>query len=154
MTAEAQAGVEEPRSEAAWMDGLQRQAFRALNAVVRPSIRRGFGTPCLTPWGLVVLEHTGRRTGRKYESPLLALRLGRRVVVTTYRKDRSQWVRNLEDQPKAHLWLNGKRRPYRALVLREDIEPEAARARVGRHLWQGARALLAAGFAVSILEPA
>ncbi|MCZ6784117.1 MAG: nitroreductase/quinone reductase family protein, partial [Proteobacteria bacterium] len=113
----AQAVVEEPTSEAPWTDVLQRRAFRALNAVVRPAIQRGFGTPCLAPWGLVVLEHTGRRTGRTYESPLLALRLGRRVMVTTYRKDRSQWVRNLEEQPETHLWLDGRRKPYRALVL-------------------------------------
>ena len=95
MTAECQ--TREPASEAASTGTLQRQAFRVLNAVVRPSIRRGFGSPCLAPWGLVVLEHKGRRTGRTYESPLLALRIGRRVVVTTYRKERSQWVRNLEE---------------------------------------------------------
>ncbi len=154
MTAEAQAVVEEPTSEARWMDSLQRRAFRALNAIVRPSIQRGFGAPGLAPWGLVVLEHTGRRTGRTYESPLLALRLGRRVMVATYRKDRSQWVRNLEDQPETHLWLNGSRKPYRALVLRGDTAPEDAKARVGHRLWRGAQALLAAGFAVSVLEPA
>ena len=135
------------------MDALQRRAFRALNAVVRPSIQRGFGSPCLVPWGLVVLEHTGRRTGRTYESPLLALRIGRRVVVTTYRKDRSQWVRNLEEQPETHLWLNGRRKPYRALVLREGAEPEDAGLRFGQRVWQSARALLAAGFTVSVLEP-
>ena len=134
-------------------ESLQRQAFRALNAVVRPAIQRGLGTPCFAPWGLVVLEHTGRRTGRTYESPLFALRLGHRVMLTTYRKDRSQWVRNLENQPQAHLWLNGRRQPYRAWVLRGDTEPEEAQARVGRRLWQSAQALLAAGFAVSVLEP-
>jgi hypothetical protein len=154
MTAEAQTVVEESTSEAPWTHALQRRAFRALNAVMRPAIQRGFGAPCLAPWGLVVLEHTGRRTGRTYESPLLALRLGRRVMVTTYRKDRSQWIRNLEDQPETHLWLNGSRKPYRALVLRGDTEPEKAKARVGHRLWQSAQALLAAGFAVSVLEPA
>ena len=154
MTAEAQAEVEERTSEAPWMDALQRRAFRALNAVVRPAIQRGFGTPCLAPWGLVVLEHTGRRTGRTYESPLLALRLGRRVMVTTYRKDRSQWFRNLEDQPETHLWLNGRRKPYRALILRGDTEPQEAKARVGQRFWHSAQALQAAGFAVCVLEPA
>ena len=84
---------------------------------------------------------------------MFALRLGHRVMLTTYRKDRSQWVRNLENQPQAHLWLNGRRQPYRAWVLRGDTEPEEAQARVGRRLWQSAQALLAAGFAVSVLEP-
>ncbi len=153
MTTEQRPTVEEPRSDPTWMDELERKVFRALNAAVLPSIQRGFGAPCLTPWGLVVLEHTGRRTGRTHESPLLALRLGRRVVVTTYRKDRSQWVRNLEEQPETHLWLNGRRKPYRALVLRGDSEPEDAVARFGHWLWQNAQSLMAAGFAVSILEP-
>ncbi len=152
MTAESQ--TREPASEAAWTDTLQRQAFRVLNAVVRPSIRRGFGSPCLAPWGLVVLEHKGRRTGRTYESPLLALRIGRRVVVATYRKDRSQWVRNLEEQPQTHLWMNGQRKPYRAFVLREGAESENARWRFSQQVWQSTRVMLATGFAVSVLEPA
>ena len=154
MTADAQAVVQEPTFEASWMDGLQRRAFRSLNAVVLPGIQRGFGTPCLTPWGLVVLEHTGRRTGRTYESPLLALRLGRHVMVTTHRDARSHWIRNLEDQPETHLWLNGSRKPYRALVLRGDTEQTDAKARVGQRFWHSAQALLAAGFAVCVLEPA
>ena len=150
MIADAQAVVQEPTFEASWMDALQRRVFRALNAVVLPGIQRGFGTPCLTPWGLVVLEHTGRRTGRTYESPLLA----RHVLVTTHRSARSHWVRNLEDQPQTHLWLNGRRKPYRALILRGDTEQTEARARVGRRFWHSAQALLAAGFAVCVLEPA
>lgn len=143
----------ERASETTWTDRLQRQAFQALNAVARPSIQRGFGSPCLAPWGLVVLEHTGRRTGRTYESPLFALRLGRRVVVTTARTDGSQWIRNLEEQPETHLWMNGRRRPVRASVLREGTKPEEAM-QFGHRAWQSARALLAAGFAVSVLEPA
>ncbi len=153
MTADAQAVVQEPTSDASWLDALQRRAFQALNAVVLPGVQRGFGTPCLAPWGLVVLEHKGRRTGRTYESPLLALRIGRRVVVTTYRKERSQWVRNLEEQPQTHLWMNGRRKPYRALVLREGAESEDARLRFSQQVWQSTRVLLATGFTVSVLEP-
>ena len=154
MTADAQAVVQEPTSDASWLDALQRRAFGAINAVVLPGVQRGFGTPCLAPWGLVVLEHTGRRTGRTYEAPLLAVRLGRRVMVTTYRNARSHWVRNLEDQPETHLWLNGRRKPYRALILGGDTEQTEARARVGHRFWHSAQALLAAGFAVCVLEPA
>jgi hypothetical protein len=113
-----------------WKSALERRAFRALNAIVLPSIQRGFGAPCVAPWGLVVLEHTGRRSGQKYESPLLALRLGSRIVVSTFRNESSQWLRNLERTPDAHLWLNGERLPFRAQVLR------------------------ATGFGLSVLEPA
>ena len=144
------------RSESAWMETLERQAFRPLNAVARPLIRRGFGSPCLTPWGLVVLEHTGERTGRKYASPLWAMRMGRRVVVTTYRTRRSQWIRNLKHQPNTHLWMNGERRPVRAHVLDSSRrhEPDRMAERVARPLRLAVRALVAAGFAVSVLEPA
>ena len=137
------------------MSRLERQAFHALNAVVRPSIQRGFGAPCLTPWGLVVLEHTGRRTGRKYSSPLWAMRMGRRVVVTTYRTGCSHWIRNLKHQPNTHLWMNGERRPVRAHVLNSGPRhgPDAMAERVARPLRPAVRALVAAGFAVSVLEP-
>lgn len=140
---------------ASWTDKLERQAYSALNAVVRPSIQRGFGSPCLTPWGLVVLEHTGRRTGNKYTSPLLALRIGRRVVVTTYRTRRSHWIRNLEDRPRTHLWMHGTRKPYRARVLGAGGRKDEAslEGSLERSLRPAVRALMAAGFAVSVLEP-
>ncbi len=144
------------RDDASWTSSLEQRAYRALNAVVGPSIQRGFGSPCVTPWGLVVLEHTGRLTGRQYRSPLLAMRLGRQVVVTTYRSERSNWIRNLEDQPRTHLWINGERRPVRAHVLYASQGGETGGMvdRVARPLRPAVRAMLAAGFAVSVLEPA
>ena len=144
------------RDDASWTGNLEQRAFRALNAVVRPSIQRGFGSPCITPWGLVVLEHTGRRTGRQYQSPLLAMRMGRHVVVTTYRSERSNWIRNLQDQPRTHLWMNGERRPVRAHVVNSSAEhgPAGMTGGVARALRPAVRAMLAAGFAVSVLEPA
>ncbi len=143
-------------NEVSWTDKLERQAFRALNSIVRPSVQRGFGSPCITPWGLVALEHTGRRTGRTYTSPLLAMRMGRHVVVTTYRSERSNWIRNLEDRPKTHLWMNGERRPVRAHILNSSRrhEPDGMAERVARPLRPAVRALVAAGFAVSVLDPA
>ena len=92
----------------------ERYIFRSLNAVARPLIQRGLGSPCLTPVGLVVLEHRGRKTGATYSTPLWAFRAGHFLLVTTFRGDRSQWMRNLEDTPDAHVWLGGKRRGFRA----------------------------------------
>ncbi len=100
------------------LEQLERGLFSAVNAVVRPAVRRGFASPCGSPVGLVMLEHTGRKSGRTYESPLLALRLGRRVLVSTVRDEASQWIRNLEADEDAHLWLNGRRRAVRAEVVR------------------------------------
>jgi hypothetical protein len=84
------------------------------------------------------------------------MRLGRQVVVTTYRSERSNWIRNLEDQPRTHLWMNGERRPVRAHVL-SSSRGEATDGmvdRVARPLRPAVRAMVAAGFAVSVLEPA
>lgn len=108
---------------------LERRLFDAVNTVVRPAVRRGFASPCVAPFGLVLLEHTGRKSGRTYESPLMALRLGRRVLVSTVRDDRSEWMRNLEAGEDAHLWMNGRRRRVRADVRRRP------------------------GLAISVLEP-
>ncbi|MBW2243067.1 MAG: nitroreductase family deazaflavin-dependent oxidoreductase [Deltaproteobacteria bacterium] len=154
MTGETQ--TEELASEGGWAESFQRQAFRALNAVVRPSIQRGLGSPCLTPWGMVVLEHTGRQTGRQYKSPLLAVRVGRQVVVTTVRSERSNWIRNLEHQPSTHLWMNGERRRVRAHVMNASLgrDPEEMSDRMARPLFTALRAMVTAGFSVSVLDPA
>ena len=139
-----------------WKGKLEQRAYRALNAVVRPSVELGLGAPCLAPFGLVVLEHTGRRTGRRYASPLLAMRIGEHVVVTTYRAERSNWVQNLRDQPRAHLFMNGRRRPVRAHVhpAAHHETHGASAGRTERPFPPAVRALVAAGFAVSVLEPA
>ena len=42
---------------------VEREFFRAMNRVVEPAVAAGFGSPGFTPWGMVVLETTGRNTG-------------------------------------------------------------------------------------------
>jgi hypothetical protein len=139
-----------------WLDSLERRTFGAINAVLRPSIQRGLGAPCLTPWGLVVLEHTGRKTGRQYKSPLLAIRVGRQVVVTTVRSEGSNWIRNLENQPRTHLWLNGERIPVRAHIMNSthDWEPDDAIDSKSKSIFSALQALVTAGLSISVLDPA
>jgi hypothetical protein len=91
--------------------------FRTLNRVVRPLAKGGVVSPPPIGTGLVVLETTGRRSGRKREVPLLAVRLGDRVLVSTVRR-RSQWVRNVEADADVHVWLGGDRRPAVATIQR------------------------------------
>jgi len=99
------------------LDQPVRQAFRALNQVVRPLVRHGVFSPPRFGGGLVLLETTGRSSGETREVPLVASRFGDKVVVSTVRRS-SQWVRNLEADPAAGVWIHGTRRPAVAVVRR------------------------------------
>ncbi len=98
---------------------IERNFFRALNAVVEPVVRRGFGSPCVQPGGFVVLETKGHKSGKLRRTPLAAVRFGDRVFVSTFRANRSHWLRNLVQEPQAAMWLSGKRRSVDASVLEE-----------------------------------
>lgn len=94
--------------------------FRALNGVVRPLAKRGLGSPVPVGIGIVTVENRGRVSGRTFEVPLMAARLGDRVVAATVRSE-SQWIRNLEAEPASAVWLWGRRRPARADVCRGPV---------------------------------
>ena len=124
--------------------------FRSLNHVVLPAVRRGFGAPWLTPWGLVVLEHRGRKSGREYAAPLVAARVGRTLVVSTVRPGRSQWLRNLAANRSADVWLRGKQRHVRARVVSGVEKPQDAPKGFPSAVVEAARA---AGLGLAILTP-
>jgi deazaflavin-dependent oxidoreductase (nitroreductase family) len=97
---------------------LEVEFFRMLNRVVEPIVRRGVGSPRLAPSGFIVLETVGRRSGQARRSPLAATRIGRHMIVATFRGDRSQWVRNLAAQPRTRYWTRGAPHDARATVIR------------------------------------
>ncbi|MEO1060206.1 MAG: nitroreductase/quinone reductase family protein [Actinomycetota bacterium] len=97
-----------------------RSAFRALNSVVVPAVRRGVGSPLPVGVGLVLLETTGRRSGKVREVPLVGFRVLDRVAVSTVRSD-SQWLRNLEADADGGVWTWGRRRDVRADVTRGPL---------------------------------
>ncbi len=94
---------------------LTRSAFRTLNSVVLPTVKAGIGSPFCVGAGLVVLETTGRKSGKPRQVPLVATRFGSRIDVSTVRGD-SQWIKNLEADPKASVWVGGKKRKVTAEV--------------------------------------
>ncbi len=99
---------------------LTQTAFRTLNRFVRPLVKAGVGSPWPVGLGAVVLESTGRVSGKTREVPVLGLRVGDRVLVSTVRGD-SQWLRNLEADSKAGVWYCGRRRDAVASVHRGPL---------------------------------
>ena len=101
-------------------DTVTRQAFRALNSVVRPALDAGIGNPLPIGFGAVVVETTGRKSGKPRQVPLMSMRVGDRLLVTTVRSD-SQWLANLEADPKARVQLHGSFREATTAIARGPL---------------------------------
>lgn len=134
---------------------LEVEFFRMLNRVVEPAVRAGLGSPRIVPTGFIVLETTGRKSGKARRSPLAATRFGEYVIVATFRGGRSQWVRNLAAQPRSRYWLAGRSRDARAFVMHEG-----KRFRVPKSLPPGMKKVVQflapytkAGWAFAVLSP-
>jgi deazaflavin-dependent oxidoreductase (nitroreductase family) len=96
---------------------VEAQFFRLLNRIVEPRVRAGWGSFRSVPGGLIVLETTGRKTGRRSRMPLAAVRMNGYTLVSTFRGDRSGWVRNLAAHPDCRYWVGGRPRRGRAFVI-------------------------------------
>lgn len=104
---------------------VETQFFRMLNRIVVPYVRVGWGSPRLVPGGLIVLETKGRRTGRRSKVPLAALRIQGHTLVSTFRGNRSEWVKNAFANPSVRYWLRGRPRTAKALVISSRHRPRS-----------------------------
>jgi deazaflavin-dependent oxidoreductase (nitroreductase family) len=83
-------------------DRLARFNRRLFNPVVRPFAGRR-GSP------LAVVEHRGRRSGRRYRTPVLAFRVDDGYVVAPFYGADSDWVRNVLAAGSCTLERGGRR---------------------------------------------
>lgn len=96
--------MKDPGGESSRRTDPTQQLFRSLNSVVRPLVKAGLGSPWSFGLGAVVREATGRVSGEPREVPLLGLRLGDKVVVSTSR-EKSQWLKNVEANDQTAVWF-------------------------------------------------
>lgn len=109
-----------PQSTSSLRGDMEKAAFRALNSFMVPAVRAGLGSPLPIGGGVVILETIGRRSGKARQVPLVALRAGKTVKVSTVRGD-SQWIANLEADPSAAIWIHGRRSGATAQVERGPL---------------------------------
>ncbi len=105
---------------------LEASFYRTLNRFVEPAVRAGFGSPCITPSGLIVLETTGRHSGQTHRTPVVATLFGGRIFASTARGGTSQWLKNLAATPTLRYWQGGRLHEAEAVVYTPDGAPPAA----------------------------
>ncbi|WP_205625486.1 nitroreductase family deazaflavin-dependent oxidoreductase [Actinomadura atramentaria] len=105
------------------------------NKVVTNRVQ-GVWAPYLPPWAVVV--HRGRRSGREYRTPVVALLSGGRVFIALPYGADSDWVRNLLVAERGGVEYGGRlRRVVRPRVVEaeqgEDVDlPPLVRAALRR----------------------
>ena len=95
--------------------------------MVEPVVRAGCFSPNLfAPTGLIVLETTGRRSGKPHRTPVLAMLMDGHLIVRTFRGERSAWFKNRRANPDVAYWSGGQKILARAEVHAPGEECQTA----------------------------
>ncbi|MGV0791338.1 nitroreductase family deazaflavin-dependent oxidoreductase [Mycolicibacterium sp. XJ1819] len=105
-----------------WVTTMMKYASKAHTWLYRRSGGRiganwRVGAGLRKPVPTLLLEHTGRKSGRRLVAPLVYIEDGQDIVVVASqggRDDHPQWYRNLVANPDAHVEIGKDRKPVRA----------------------------------------
>ena len=105
-------GLDSPRAVTMirWMSRLNVAAFRATNG--RLGARWRIGAGWRKPVPVLLLDHVGRKSGKRFTSPLLYLEDGEDVVIVASQgglPKNPQWYANLAAHPDTTISLRGER---------------------------------------------
>jgi len=105
-----------------YMSRAQVAAFKATNGRLGAKWRIGAGRKKPVP--VLLLEHVGRKSGKRYETPLLYMEDGADLVVVASQGGlprNPQWYANLRDHPDTSVRLKGTgKRQVRARTATPD----------------------------------
>lgn len=89
-------------------------AYRVINPLMGLLLR----SPLHGPLGerLLLLEYTGRKSGKRFRIPVAYVRQGRELLLAT----QSGWKANFRDGALVKVWLAGERRPAFAELIADD----------------------------------
>jgi deazaflavin-dependent oxidoreductase (nitroreductase family) len=98
---------------------IGRITTRLANVVLAPIARQGW----IGAWGLI--EHSGRRSGRRYQTPVAILQAGDRFVVPVPFGLGTQWVQNVLAAGGATLHWHGREVPVddARIVAWTEVKP-------------------------------
>jgi len=89
-------------------------------AVINPTMRVLLHSPIhrLLSRSLMLITFTGRKSGRRYTTPVRYIRIG--TTVRCFTSPENQWWRNLRDGADVVLRIEGVDLPYRATAIVND----------------------------------
>src|SRR5262245_47891800 len=102
---------------------LSKQVVRLANAITTFALLVGIPRPPYTRENALIVETTGRRSGKRRRIPVGFLDDGGRIIVVVEDGSRAQWVRNaLANDGRLRIHLRGAWRAARLRILEGDPE--------------------------------
>jgi deazaflavin-dependent oxidoreductase (nitroreductase family) len=124
------------------IEAREPRSLRLRRALVNPVVSAVLRSPAhrVLSGSYLLLQYTGRRSGRRRELPVAYARDGERLLVVAGRPQGKRWWRNFRGPHAVEVIVAGERRPGRGRLLVGEAREQALRAYVERFP-RGGRAL-------------